>query len=60
MTTASGYLTLKQVAKLLQLDYWTVSQHARNGTIPAFKIGGQWRVDVSALDQWVKERTSGG
>jgi hypothetical protein len=30
----------------------------RNGELPAFKVGGQWRVRETQLRQWVENRES--
>ena len=30
----------------------------RNGELPAFKVGGQWRVREAQLRQWVENRES--
>jgi excisionase family DNA binding protein len=34
-------------------DY-TVRRLAREGRIPAFKAGGQWRFDVKEIEEWKK------
>jgi hypothetical protein len=30
----------------------------RNGELPAFKVGGQWRLRETQLRQWVESRES--
>lgn len=36
-------LTLKKVCDLLQVDRFTVYKMAREGSIPSFRVGGDWR-----------------
>jgi excisionase family DNA binding protein len=35
----------------------TVRRLAREGEIPAFKIGRQWRVKKDLLDRWIERET---
>jgi hypothetical protein len=35
----------------------TVRRLAREGEIPAFKIGRQWRVKKDLLDRWIERKT---
>lgn len=50
-------LTLAQVAADLQLSWDTTARIARSGELPAFKIGGQWRVDAAEYARWKRART---
>ena len=50
-------MTVDEVAEYLQLHPLTVRRLAREGGIPAFKVGRQWRVKRAALDQWIKEQS---
>lgn len=46
-------LTPAEVAADLKLDdVETVMRHLRAGTIPGFKVGRYWRVDVDAYTAW--------
>jgi len=49
-------LTPTEVAEILRLDEWTVKRFFRSKELPGFKIGGQWRVHQSTLDEWIKQR----
>jgi excisionase family DNA binding protein len=51
-------LTLSEAANLLQVSTRTLQRMIRNGELPAFKVGGQWRVRETQLRQWVKNRES--
>lgn len=50
-------LTLAQVAADLQLSWDTAARIARTGELPAFKVGGQWRVDAAEYARWKRART---
>ena len=49
-------LTLTEVADMLKISRRTVERMIRKGRIPAFKLGGQWRILESRFEEWVKER----
>ena len=54
-------LTLSEAARLLQVSTRTLHRMIRSGDLPALKVGGQWRVRETQLQQWVEHReTSGG
>jgi len=48
-------MTVKQVAKYLQVDEHTIYRLARAGKIPAIKISGQWRFKKDVMDKWINE-----
>lgn len=47
-------MTIEEVARYLSLHELTVRRLARDGEIPAFKIGRQWRVKKALLDRWIE------
>ena len=47
-------MTIEQVARYLSLHELTVRRLARDGEIPAFKVGRQWRVKRELLDRWIE------
>ena len=49
-------LTLSEAADLLQVSTRTLQRMIRNGQLPAFKVGGQWRLRETQLRQWVENR----
>ena len=49
-------LTLSEAANLLQVSTRTLQRMIRNGQLPAFKVGGQWRLREAQLRQWVESR----
>jgi excisionase family DNA binding protein len=56
MAKTSEILTAKQVAEYLHIHPLTVHRFAREGVIPAFKIGTDWRFKKKNLDEWIKQR----
>ncbi len=48
-------MTIEEVARYLSLHELTVRRLAREGEIPAFKVGRQWRVKKSLLDRWIEQ-----
>ena len=47
-------LNTGEAAALLQIHPKTLQRMARDGTVPAFRIGDLWRFRASALDEWVR------
>ena len=48
-------LTVEELAKYLKLHTFTVRRLAREGKIPSFKAGGQWRFRKDEIDKWTKK-----
>lgn len=46
-------LTLSELAQYLRLAESTIYKLAREGTIPAQKLGKQWRFHKGAIDRWL-------
>ena len=46
----SEIMTPKEVASYLKLSVLTVYKHAKQGTIPGFRIGNSWRFDKNKID----------
>ncbi len=53
-------LTLEEVAELLRLGKRTTYRMAKEGELPAFKIGGAWRFDRADIDRWIEEQKAKG
>ena len=51
-------LTTKEVAEFFHIHPLTVHRYAREGKIPAFKIGSDWRFHKRQLDKWIKEKSN--
>ena len=50
------FLSVEEVAKRLGLNRSTVYRLVREGALPGFKVGGQWRFGERALRDWAAER----
>ena len=46
--------TSEEIAEYLRLHPYTIRRLAREGKIPAFRAGGQWRFRKDAIDAWSK------
>jgi excisionase family DNA binding protein len=49
-------MTAKEVADYLKLHTLTVHRYAREGKIPAFKIGMDWRFHKEYIEKWIREK----
>ena len=49
-------LTSRQAADILKIHPKVLERKAKQGEIPALKVGKFWRYRVSALDAWITER----
>jgi excisionase family DNA binding protein len=52
-------LTVDELSEYLSMHPLTVRRLARDGEIPAAKIGRQWRIKKDLLDRWIEERCLG-
>lgn len=49
-------MTAKEVAEYLNIHPLTVHKLAREGKIPAFKIGTDWRFHKKYIERWIREK----
>lgn len=50
------YLSIQEVAKRFRVNATTVYRLAKQGRLPAFKVGNQWRFSEDRLKEWVADR----
>jgi len=50
------FYTLHEIADRLQVSYMTMFRHVQEGKLVAHKIGHQWRVSESDLQEYLSER----
>jgi excisionase family DNA binding protein len=50
-------MTTKEVAEYLRLAEATVYKLARDGNIPAMKLGRAWRFKRDLIDEWFRYET---
>jgi excisionase family DNA binding protein len=53
--TSIRLLTLAEAASILKISKRTLHRMIQNRQIPAFKVGGQWRILESRFQEWVQE-----
>lgn len=58
MPKSNEILTAKEVADYLHIHPLTVHRYAREGRIPAFKIGTDWRFHKKYIETWIKQKVS--
>ena len=51
-------LTPHEISKILKLHPFTVTRLAREGKIPAFKVGGVWRIRRDQFERWIESGTT--
>ena len=50
-------MAIEDAAKYLSMNPLTLRRLARDGGIPAFKLGRQWRFKRELLDQWIVKQS---
>ena len=55
-TIESPLMTVREVAEYLHVHPTTAYRLVRKGMLPGMQVGGSWRFDVRAIDQWIKEQ----
>lgn len=58
MPKVKEIFTAKEVAEYLNIHPLTVHKYAREGKIPAFKIGTDWRFHKKYIERWIREKSS--
>jgi excisionase family DNA binding protein len=51
-------MTVKEVAALLRVSPQTLYKMLEQGTIPAVKVGSQWRFDRDEVREWIRNGRS--
>ena len=49
-------LTLETAATILQVSKRTLLRMIQKKEVPAFKVGGQWRIRESQFKKWVENK----
>ncbi len=55
---ADEIMDITRLAEYLNIHEMTLYKLAKEGRIPAFKVGGQWRIKKKLLDKWVEREMS--
>ena len=54
---ADPIMTIEEVAEYLHIHSLTARRLAREGAIPAFKVGRQWRIKRELFDRWIERES---
>ena len=54
MITNTSVMTLNEVAEFLKVHPSTVYRLLKRHSLPAFKMGSDWRFNQESLKQWIK------
>jgi excisionase family DNA binding protein len=50
-------LTTKQLMDLLRVDRTTIYRMLNDGRLPGVRVGGQWRFQRQAIEEWLQQKT---
>ena len=59
LPTDEAFLTTEEVLEYLSVNLRTVYRLIKAGSIPAVRVGRQWRFRKRDLDQWLERQRSG-
>ena len=59
MARNQDILTVKELSDLLRLHPTTVYKLVRQGKIPSFRVGNEWRFRKDAIMRWLSEKSEG-
>ena len=52
-------MTVKEVAAYLRVAKKTVYRLLKQGTLPAVRVGHQWRFEKASIDDWLHRNSAG-
>ncbi|MBL7686083.1 MAG: helix-turn-helix domain-containing protein [Deltaproteobacteria bacterium] len=52
------FMSIKEVAVKLNLHEMTIYRLIKSKSLPAFKVGGQWRIRRQFLDNWLSSHSN--
>lgn len=52
----SQLLTFDEARKYLRVNRGTLYKLIRNGDLPAFRVGKQWRIDKEEFTEWLRKQ----
>jgi excisionase family DNA binding protein len=50
-------LTVKEVSEIFRIHPSTLYRLLKQGEIPSFRTGGEWRFRNDQIERWIAERT---
>jgi excisionase family DNA binding protein len=58
VTRPTKVLTVVEIADYLRVHPSTIYRLLRKGSLPAFKVGADWRFSLESIDQWRLQQPS--
>jgi excisionase family DNA binding protein len=61
LSTSQGgtrVLTVRELSDYLRVHPSTIYRLLKNGQLPGFKVGSDWRFDVETIDRWRASQSS--
>lgn len=52
----SKYLTVAELSEYLQIHRTTIYRMLRQGKLPGFRIGSDWRFSLEAIEKWQRDQ----
>jgi excisionase family DNA binding protein len=49
-------LTIAELSEYLQIHRTTIYRMLREGRLPGFRIGSDWRFSLEAIEQWLRDQ----
>ena len=50
-------LNVSELSECLRIHKTTIYRLLREGRLPGFRIGSDWRFSVEAIDQWLRDHS---
>ena len=50
-------LTIAELSEYLQIHRTTIYRMLREGRLPGFRIGSDWRFSLEAIEQWLRDQS---
>lgn len=50
------FFTLDEVAEILRVSKRTIHRMIQQRKMPAFKVGGQWRIPETRFREWIERK----
>jgi excisionase family DNA binding protein len=57
--TRGRILTVYELSEYLRVDKTTIYRALREGKLPGFRVGSDWRFNLDAIEQWQRDQMKG-
>ena len=54
--TQDKYLTVAELSEYLHIHRTTIYRMLREGKLPGFRIGSDWRFSLEAIEEWARDQ----